>query len=86
MTCPFLNRLPTNFVRNYAPALVKQYIKQCPAMSHRGFTSISDPKAQASFPYLKDFELVKHHDEGESDTFVALNQCYLLILHEYINH
>uniref|UniRef100_A0A336LZS4 5-aminolevulinate synthase n=1 Tax=Culicoides sonorensis TaxID=179676 RepID=A0A336LZS4_CULSO len=33
MPCPFLTRLNANFVRNYAPALLKTYGHQCPVVS-----------------------------------------------------
>ncbi|XP_037924790.1 5-aminolevulinate synthase, erythroid-specific, mitochondrial isoform X2 [Hermetia illucens] len=33
MPCPFLSRLSTNFVRNYAPALLQAYGAQCPVMA-----------------------------------------------------
>lgn len=33
MPCPFLARLSQNYVRNYAPILLKMYGSQCPVMS-----------------------------------------------------
>lgn len=33
MPCPFLTRLNANFVRNYAPVLLKNYGHQCPVVS-----------------------------------------------------
>lgn len=33
MPCPFLSRLSQNFVKNYAPVLLKTYGSQCPVMS-----------------------------------------------------
>ena len=80
MSCPFLNRLPSNFVRNYTPLLVKQYAQHCPAMKQRGITTIgsvlaspnrSDPKVQASFPFLKeiDHEIFKRESiDGKAKT------------------
>ena len=81
MSCPFLNRLPSNFVRNYAPLLVKQYAQHCPVIKQRGISTIgsvlaapnrSDPRVQASFPFLKeiDHEIFKHESiEGKIHAF-----------------
>ena len=33
MPCPFLSRLPGNFIKNYAPPLLKLYADQCPVLS-----------------------------------------------------
>ena len=78
MSCPFLKSLPSTFVRNYTPHLVKQYAQHCPGMKQRGISTIgsvlaapnrSDPKVQASFPFLKeiDHEIFKHESiEGKS--------------------
>ncbi|KAL1493089.1 hypothetical protein ABEB36_011218 [Hypothenemus hampei] len=33
MPCPFLSRLSQNYVKNYAPTLLKMYGSQCPVMS-----------------------------------------------------
>lgn len=33
MPCPFLTRLSQNYVRNYAPTLLKMYGSQCPVMA-----------------------------------------------------
>lgn len=64
MSCPFLNRFPPNFLKNYAQPLVKQFIQQCPVMGHRGITTFgemkSNPKLQASFPFLKEIDLDVH--------------------------
>ena len=67
MSCPFLNRFPPNFLKNYAQPLVKQFIQQCPVMGHRGIGTFgemksksSDPKLQASFPFLKEIDLDVH--------------------------
>lgn len=42
MPCPFLTRLSSNYVRNYAPALLKTYGQQCPVVS-RGISSLQNP-------------------------------------------
>ena len=73
MPCPFLTRLPSTFVKNYASPLVKQYMDQCPFLgTKRGIVSsvIKDDnvgKAKISFnnvecPFLKEAkspELIK---------------------------
>lgn len=33
MPCPFLTRLSANYVRNYAPSLLKAYGNLCPVIS-----------------------------------------------------
>lgn len=33
MPCPFLTRLSSTYVRNYAPILLKMYGSQCPIIS-----------------------------------------------------
>jgi 5-aminolevulinate synthase len=65
MPCPFLTRLPSTYVRNYATALMKQYAEQCPYLSKRGITSSSSfiqdhivPNAGTSTtcPFLKEMD------------------------------
>lgn len=48
MPCPFLTRLSTNYVRNYAPALLKAYGNQCPVVSRSISSLQSPPIANAS--------------------------------------
>ena len=33
MTCPFLSRLPSQFVKNYSSKLLKTYGEHCPVVS-----------------------------------------------------
>lgn len=47
MPCPFLTRLGTNYVRNYAPSLLKTYGSQCPVVS-RAITTLQNPPATGS--------------------------------------
>lgn len=42
MPCPFLTRLSTSYVRNYAPVLLKTYGNQCPVVS-RSISSLQNP-------------------------------------------
>lgn len=42
MPCPFLTRLSANYVRNYAPTLLKTYGHQCPVVS-RTISSLQNP-------------------------------------------
>lgn len=42
MPCPFLSRLSANYVRNYAPVLLKNYAQQCPVAS-RTISSLQQP-------------------------------------------
>lgn len=42
MPCPFLTRLSTSYVRNYAPALLKAYGAQCPVVA-RTISTLQNP-------------------------------------------
>ncbi|XP_055642485.1 5-aminolevulinate synthase, erythroid-specific, mitochondrial isoform X1 [Toxorhynchites rutilus septentrionalis] len=42
MPCPFLTRLSTSYVRNYAPALLKAYGSQCPVVA-RTISTLQNP-------------------------------------------
>lgn len=42
MPCPFLTRLSTNYVRNYASTLLKTYGNQCPVVS-RSISTLQNP-------------------------------------------
>lgn len=44
MPCPFLTRLSTSYVRNYAPALLKAYGSQCPVVA-RTISTLQNPPA-----------------------------------------
>lgn len=46
MPCPFLTRLSANYVRNYAPVLLKTYGNQCPVVSR----TISTLQSKSSAP------------------------------------
>jgi len=41
MPCPFLSRLPSTFVRNYAPNLLKTYAEHCPIASQAVASSLA---------------------------------------------
>lgn len=51
MPCPFLTRLPTQFVRNYGANLVKKYGEQCPVLT-RVLSTVSAP---ATAGMIKEF-------------------------------
>ncbi|ENN76791.1 hypothetical protein YQE_06632, partial [Dendroctonus ponderosae] len=55
MPCPFLARLSQNFVKNYAPVLLKTYGNQCPVMSRsiNHMTENSEVKEDAISPGSK---------------------------------
>ncbi len=46
MPCPFLTKLPSTYVRNYASALMKQYAEQCPFLTRGLGSSTSVINAQ----------------------------------------
>ena len=60
MPCPFLGRLPGNFLKNYGP-LMKMFADQCPVVS-RGVSInkstcgpvVSNPDVVDACPFLKD--------------------------------
>lgn len=58
MSCPFLTRLPTKFVKNYASVLAKQYLDHCPFLGsyiqHRNIGTQSTKENQLQCPFLKD--------------------------------
>jgi len=45
MPCPFLSRLPSTFVRNYAPSLLKTYAEHCPIASQTVASSLAGQPA-----------------------------------------
>lgn len=49
MPCPFLTRLSSTYVRNYAPTLLKNYGAQCPAVS-RAISSLQNPPTDGGSP------------------------------------
>jgi len=58
MPCPFLTRLPSKFVKNYASPLMKQYVEHCPFLgSNRGIVSSVNYSGQEKIadkcPFLK---------------------------------
>jgi len=50
MQCPFISKLPANFIQNYATSVVKQYVEYCPIMT-RHVASMSRV-TQSSCPFL----------------------------------
>uniref|UniRef100_A0A8D8N832 5-aminolevulinate synthase n=1 Tax=Culex pipiens TaxID=7175 RepID=A0A8D8N832_CULPI len=47
MPCPFLTRLSTSYVRNYAPALLKAYGAQCPVVA-RTISTLQNPPVESA--------------------------------------
>lgn len=41
MSCPFLTRLSTNYIRNYGASLISNYRQHCPVMSRLSSSSLS---------------------------------------------
>ncbi|VVC26878.1 Pyridoxal phosphate-dependent transferase, subdomain 2,Aminotransferase, class I/classII,Pyridoxal [Cinara cedri] len=60
MSCPFMSKLPTTYIKNYVSGLLKTYGPSCPVMSrfvNIGPTtsmSIEDPDLKKKCPFLKD--------------------------------
>lgn len=60
MPCPFLSRLPSTFVRNYAGSLLKNYAEHCPiasqtvASSLAGQSKTTSQDVQANYPQVED--------------------------------
>ena len=76
MSCPFLTRLPTTFVKNYGSVLAKQYLDHCPFLGsyvqHRNIGTNSTKENQLQCPFLKNtkdseeagiIKSVLHHQE-----------------------
>ncbi|XP_076033395.1 5-aminolevulinate synthase isoform X2 [Oratosquilla oratoria] len=63
MNCPFLSRLPGQYVRHYGSVLVKQYGENCPVIQKlaRSFNSLSanDQESEKMCPFLNGKNLVK---------------------------
>merc|ERR1712123_454740 len=47
MTCPFLSRLPSQFVKNYSSKLLKTYGEHCPVASTAGHSLLNANKEPA---------------------------------------
>uniref|UniRef100_A0A1Y1JX71 5-aminolevulinate synthase n=2 Tax=Photinus pyralis TaxID=7054 RepID=A0A1Y1JX71_PHOPY len=82
MPCPFLAKLSSNYVHNYAPELVKMYGKHCPVMS-RTLSSwlgsettpkpepISESKQETKCPFLSEVKVAK---VDQDETIEVTNQ------------
>ena len=83
MPCPFLTRLPSNFVKSYASPLMKQYVEQCPFLgSNRGIVSSvihsTDQDKNSSFhgkcPFLKKNMIRQVAPQIREDTIIEGNR------------
>merc|ERR1712088_712578 len=52
MTCPFLSRLPSQFVKNYSSKLLKTYGEHCPVVSQGASQTLAAPGPLARDPAL----------------------------------
>merc|ERR1712038_2226447 len=52
MTCPFLSRLPSQFVKNYSSKLLKTYGEHCPVVSHGASQTLASPGPLSRDPAL----------------------------------
>lgn len=76
MTCPFVARLPSAFLKNYAPTLMNQYVDQCPFLIKRGIASTSTiNEVHARYPVL-----------DEKATFEGIYSIYIVDLHKSQNY
>lgn len=88
MSCPFLNRFPTTFVRHYGSFLVKTYAEHCPYLSRANSTlspinsaasSVTATTASAAndyktgCPYVSS-EQVKELKEVDKKDIIEINQ------------
>lgn len=51
MTCPLLNRLSVNYVRNYGASLITNYRQHCPVMSMLTSSLSNGPSIETSTDY-----------------------------------
>ena len=78
MPCPFLTKLSSNYVHNYAPELVKMYGKHCPVMS-RTLSSwmgsetpipktepVTEVNSETKCPFLSEVNVSKVVDQSET--------------------
>jgi hypothetical protein len=68
MPCPFLSRLPTAYVKNYGPALVKVFADQCPVAKR---TAATFQHSAASAPVAEKIESKCPFLQKESDSAAA---------------
>ncbi|KAK3873695.1 hypothetical protein Pcinc_021313 [Petrolisthes cinctipes] len=80
MTCPFMSRLPGQFVRHYGSALVRQYGEMCPVLSSiansRPITSLSsttDSEGENKCPFLMGKNLVKQASREVQEDVIDLS-------------
>jgi len=52
MTCPFLSRLPSQFVKNYSSKLLKTYGEHCPVVSQGASQTLASPGPLARDPAI----------------------------------
>ncbi|KAG0720679.1 5-aminolevulinate synthase, erythroid-specific, mitochondrial [Chionoecetes opilio] len=80
MSCPFLSRLPGQFVMNYCRTLVRQYGEMCPVVTNylpaRSFTSLSsteDSEAEKKCPFLRGQGVVKQASREVQEDVIDLS-------------
>ncbi|XP_045124439.1 5-aminolevulinate synthase, erythroid-specific, mitochondrial-like isoform X3 [Portunus trituberculatus] len=80
MSCPFLSRLPGQFVKNYCRTLVRQYGEMCPVvtsfMPARTFTSLSsnqDSEGEKKCPFLRGQNVVKQASREVQEDVIDLS-------------
>ncbi|XP_050737070.1 5-aminolevulinate synthase, erythroid-specific, mitochondrial-like isoform X2 [Eriocheir sinensis] len=80
MSCPFLSRLPGQFVMNYCRTLVRQYGEMCPVVTSvlpsRSFTSLSstqDPEGEKKCPFLRSNGVVKQASREVQEDVIDLS-------------
>ncbi|XP_066990260.1 5-aminolevulinate synthase, erythroid-specific, mitochondrial isoform X5 [Macrobrachium rosenbergii] len=77
MPCPFMSRLPGQFVRNYGGILTRQYGEMCPVISKvvRSFNFLSSAdsaEGEKKCPFMASENLVKHASKEVQEDIIDL--------------
>ncbi|XP_063605302.1 5-aminolevulinate synthase, erythroid-specific, mitochondrial-like isoform X2 [Penaeus indicus] len=77
MPCPFLSRLPGQFLRNYGASLVRQYGEMCPAVScftrnYNSLPSATNTEGEKKCPFLNNKNLVKQASREVQEDIIDL--------------
>jgi len=78
LKCPFVNRLPGSFLRNYGTSLVRQYGEMCPALQSftRSFNSLStqgDAEGEKKCPFLNNSSMVKQASQEVQEDIIQVS-------------
>lgn len=89
MSCPFLTRLSSNYVRNYGTSVIMNYRKHCPVMSRLSSTNvdINDNKPLINqCPFLsKEKDAVKKASQDVEEDIINVDKNIIFPYEEYFH-